>query len=54
VETSIHSVYKDTPDFRDVFTFLTERGFKLLDIKTTTLGEEWLSECDLLFKRVEQ
>ncbi|WP_167631283.1 FkbM family methyltransferase [Mariprofundus ferrooxydans] len=53
VETSIHPVYEDAPDFRDVFTFLTDRGFKLLDIKTTTLGEEWLSECDLLFKKVK-
>jgi len=51
VETSVHPVYENAPDFRDVFTFLTNKGFKLLDIKTTTLGEEWLSECDLLFRK---
>jgi FkbM family methyltransferase len=54
VEASVHPVYQTSATFARVFEFLAQRGFRMLDMRATTLGTGYVRECDMLFGRADR
>lgn len=51
VESAIQPLYKDAPDFTDIYRFLHARGFHLMAMRAWHRGNHVLMETDMLFRR---
>ena len=56
IEIQFVSLYKNSPSFKEISSFLEDKGFKFLtfyDLTVDTKDRTKLIQCDALFKKIK-